>query len=314
MNISKCEYEDCTYNETGLCVLENDTSDCPNLVVKDEIADGDTIEKPSVANDAETVALPSSDTLSLEGVRDLMREEHCFLVGLVGEPDTGKTACIVSLYLLLSQGGLRGYSFSDSRSLRALDELSRGARLWDGSMPDQMTSHTKLSDGRAAGFLHVKLRCDDSGERTNILIPDIPGEWTADLIDKNRTDRLGFLQSAEIFWLMIDGRALSDLYRTNHAIHRVEMLLGRLVAYLGPEMASVNVVISHYDAGKPPAEAEQRLREFGAAYGIELAITHIASFSRNGSTVAPGFGIAELVKATIGEPERPGGFWPLDEK
>ena len=308
-----CENEDCTYNETGLCVLEHEPPDCPRLVAGFEIGGGDSgeegLDEPVDEGGVDTVALPRSDTLSLDDVRSLMRNEYCLLVGLVGEPDTGKTACIVSLYLLLAQRALQGYSFSDSRSLVALDELARGARMWAGSMPDQMTTHTKSPDGTAAGFLHFKLRCKDCGDLVHVLIPEIPGEWTSSLIDRNRTDRFGFLKSVEVIWLMLDGRALVRVERRQYAMHRADMLLGRLMESLAPEVPSVRLVISHYDSGKPPEHVEQGLRELGVRYGIELTINYIASFSRD-SKVAAGTGIAGLIRATIGEPGESGGFWP----
>ena len=43
----------------------------------------------------------SSGALGLDEVRALMRKEYCQVIGLLGEPDSGKTACLVSLYLLL---------------------------------------------------------------------------------------------------------------------------------------------------------------------------------------------------------------------
>ena len=107
-------------------------------------------------------------------------------------PDSGKTSCLVSLYLLLAHGNVGDFTFADSKSITALDELSRGARSWDGGMPEQMTVHTKKGDGRSAGLLHFKLVRQSDRARLHLVIPDLPGEWSTDLIDNNRTDRLQF--------------------------------------------------------------------------------------------------------------------------
>src|SRR5206468_4014081 len=110
--------------------------------------------------------------------------------------DAGKTAALVSLYLLVSRDKLGGRHFADSRSLMGFDQISHGARRWnEGALPDQLTVHTELGDDRSAGFLHLRLRSDD-GETVDILLPDLPGEWTAALIDSNRVDRLEFLKTA----------------------------------------------------------------------------------------------------------------------
>ena len=75
--------------------------------------------------------------------RALMGKEYCRIIGLLGMPGSGKTSCLVSLYLLLAHGNVGDFTFADSKSLTALDELSRGARNWDGGMPEQMTGHTE---------------------------------------------------------------------------------------------------------------------------------------------------------------------------
>jgi hypothetical protein len=126
------------------------------------------------------------------------------LVGVLGAPDAGKTAILVSLYLLLSRGKLEGFTFSDSMSLLAFDEISRGARRWNGGAPpEQMTNHTEPPDHRTAGFLHLRLRDRESGVRHDVLLPDLPGEWSTSLIDSNRVDRLDFLKAADVIWVTV---------------------------------------------------------------------------------------------------------------
>jgi len=75
----------------------------------------------------------------------------------------------------------------------AFEEISRGARRWnEGHQPDQMTSHTELSSDRSPGFMHLRLRQTSTNESADILMPDLPGEWTTSLIESNRVDRLNF--------------------------------------------------------------------------------------------------------------------------
>ncbi|WP_373994352.1 hypothetical protein [Duganella sp. OV458] len=52
------------------------------------------------------------------------------MVGIVGLPGAGKTACLVSAYLLLAKGQFEGFSFADSDTLRAFEHISRGSRMW----------------------------------------------------------------------------------------------------------------------------------------------------------------------------------------
>src|SRR4029077_3525643 len=123
----------------------------------------------------------------------------------------GKTAALVSLYLLASRAQLRGFGFADSRTLMAFNEISQGALDWnEGKLPDQLTQHTELADDRTAGFLHLRLRHEESEETCDFLLPDLPGEWTTSFVDKDRNDRLQFLKRADVIWLMMDGAQLRD--------------------------------------------------------------------------------------------------------
>ncbi len=87
-----------------------------------------------------------------------MQERYCKIVGILGAPGAGKTGCLVSFYLLLAHGRLSGFDFRDSKTVMAFEEISRGARRWDANYPEQLTSHTEISDERTAGFLHARLR------------------------------------------------------------------------------------------------------------------------------------------------------------
>ena len=209
MSEAGCTNNECTVAQTGRCLLEHHPDECPHRVSGHE-ADLDDDASPQhgdpvLAPLEEGSRFLSSAALGMDEVRALMGKECYRLIGLLGDPDSGKTACLVSLYLLLAHGSLDGFTFANSKSLMALDELSRGARRWTGAMPEQMTSHTERGDGRSAGVLHFKLMNISDRARLHLLIPDLPGEWTTSLIDNKRTGRLSFLQAADAIWVMVDG-------------------------------------------------------------------------------------------------------------
>ena len=60
-----------------------------------------------------------------------MGERYVHLVGILGEPNAGKTGCLVSLYLSVTQRCLDGISFADSSTLMGFEEISQGARRWN---------------------------------------------------------------------------------------------------------------------------------------------------------------------------------------
>ena len=226
-----------------------------------------------------------------------MGNERCRIIGLLGVPDSGKTACLVSLYLLLSHDRIPEYSFADSRSLVALDELSRGARRWQGGTPEQMTVHTERGDDRFPGFVHFKLRRRADGAGVNLTVPDLPGEWTNSLIDRNRTDRLSFLPSADAIWVMVNGRMLVDKEQRLGTIHRTSLIVDRIAELCDPDIPSLRLVVSRADLGKAGR------REFATTAGKRRKAGHCTAGQ-------PYIVILDVVRRSVRGRESPSS-WPL---
>jgi hypothetical protein len=251
---------------------------------------------------------PLSLTLTPAQVRELMVTRYCRLVGILGAPDAGKTAALVSLYLLLARGRLAGIQFADSRSLIAFDEISQGARRWnEGKLPKQLTVHTEMKDDRSAGFLHLRLR-PDGEEPVDVLLPDLPGEWTTDFLDSGRVDRLHFLKGADIVWLMVDGRQLSASNTRQWALHRTKLLIHRLAALVTPSLPVI-LVITRRDSGAIDSQTLDELSAEALTSGLTMSTIEIASFAEAG-VVVPGTGIRELVFASIRPVTDGPAFWP----
>lgn len=170
-----------------------------------------------------------------------------------------------------------------------------------------MTSHTELPDERTPGFMHLRLRPDD-GAPVDLLLPDLPGEWSTALIDTNRTDRLAFMKGADVIWLMLDGRALIEPQGRQLALHRAGVAMQRMSNFLS-RLPPLIAVISRRDLGEIPQSALDDLREEAERLGFDLRVTTIASFADNG-IVPAGTGIAELIEATTRGPDKPFSFWP----
>jgi hypothetical protein len=250
-------------------------------------------------------------TLTPDALRDACGARFFRLIGILGAPDAGKTAILVSLYLLLSRGSLVGFEYADSMSLLAFDEMSRGARRWNqGKPPEQMTNHTEPPDHRTAGFLHLRLR-DRRSEISDVLFPDLPGEWSTSLIDSNRVDRLGFLKAADVIWLVIDGRQLIELASRQQVLHRSSLLLQRISELLGANVPQVFIVISHRDLGNPSDASIQKLEAEAERFSISVKVVQVSSFSDN-DLIAPGTGIAELIESSLasGSASSVEPFWP----
>lgn len=326
MSLGNCQLDECTFNVTGQCVLNKPVTQCSNrvgYVVGSEAGEEDKDEVETVDDGDVTPALggavlrgpeemprlPSSLTMGLDEVRSLMTCRHTTMVGILGLPDSGKTACLVSAYLLLARGTFNGYSYADSSTLMAFEQISRGSRTWSkGDEPGQLTVHTEMADDRQAGFLHFRLRRNDDGRFFDLLMPDLPGEWSRALIDKADGERFSFLGSATVIWIMVDGRSFADPKTRNYAIYRAEMLVERLAVVLPTPRPRIILVPSWKDIGDFPADSYNRIRDEGRKHGMEISIVPIASFSFG--DVAPGSGVSELIDSTLNHDRAAPEFWP----
>ncbi|OWK22024.1 hypothetical protein AJ88_14085 [Mesorhizobium amorphae CCBAU 01583] len=79
-----------------------------------------SVDEDLLAEPEQNPSFQSSNTLTEDNLSLMMGGRYCTMIGIIGPPDSGKTAALVSLYLLLSHGRLAGFEYADSRSLMAL--------------------------------------------------------------------------------------------------------------------------------------------------------------------------------------------------
>lgn len=300
----QCGQQDCTVAETDICLLNNDPSTCPERLYEDDVEGaGAAVDEPSTAQ------MPLSRTYGLAEARQLITTRYVHLVGILGEPNAGKTACLVSLYLLMARDKLQDFNFRDSRTLMAFEEISRGARLWnEGQLPEQLTVHTELADDRTAGFLHIRGKSAPLGAVVDLLLPDLPGEWTSALIEKHRVDRLEFLRRADAVWLMVNGAELTAPETRQVTLHRSRLLIQRLASFLEAP-PPVILVVTRRDECVGDETSIAELCAEGQDHGLNMKVIQIASVSAN-DEVEPGHGIPDLIRSTIRRPESEVTLWP----
>lgn len=232
------------------------------------------------------------------------------LVGLLGAPDAGKTAALVSLYLQVANRRLSAFEFRDSKTLLGFEQISRGARRWnDGRAPDQMTAHTELSDDRGAGYLHLRLLRKADGLRFDMLMPDLPGEWSTSLIDANRVDRLAFLKSADVIWIMVDGEKVLQPTTRQYTLHRTKLLLQRVAELISPRLTPIVLVVTRRDRGEPEPSYLEPIQKEAERYHLPFCIVHLASFG-DGGQVEAGTGMDELISSGLAIQREEQEFWP----
>jgi hypothetical protein len=328
-----CRNENCTFNATGSCVVGNPPEECQHrpllgdgdlYEVDDESSDGvEDIESETIviiqsalggavlsAPDEDLPTFPPSRTLGISQANAMMEARPTCLVGIVGLAGAGKTAALVSAYLMLAKGEFDGFSYADSDTLRAFEEIARASRTWDeGDPPEQLTSHTTMSNDREAGFLHLRLRRNADEILFDMLLPDLPGEWSRALIDRRDEDRLSFLGAASVIWLMVDGRQFVDDSLVASARYRATLLIERLADLLGESRPRIIVVPTWQDKEPFPQEEAELLAKHGAGFQFDVITVPIASFSWS-DHVLPGHGILQLFADSLAARPDPPAFWP----
>ena len=302
---SGCVELECTVAETGICLLNNEPSSCPERVGAEDT------KSDTPAGVSSKAAFPASQACTLAAARGLMTERYIHLVGILGEPNAGKTGCLVSLYLSAGQRCLGDFSFVDSRTLMGFEEISQGTRQWNkGRIPEQFTDHTLLPDNRTAGFLHIGLARAQQDHRIDLLCSDLPGEWTTELIERNRVDRLEFLKRADAIWLVVDGTELVAPDKRQLCVQRTKLVIERLGDFLGDGRRLI-LVITRRDQKAPDERVVQDICTKGAQRGFETKWVAVASFSDNGK-VAAGTGIPDLIEHTTVFNRVGGEVWQQD--
>jgi hypothetical protein len=150
------------------------------------------------------------------------------------------------------------------------------------------------------------------GKVVDLLMPDLPGEWSDSLIDHKRTDRLSFLKSSDVLWVTIDGADLVE--SRQQVLHRTQLLFQRIKTFLGEHAPKILLVISHLDRGQPEPRSIKILKEEADRQKLSLSIVNVASFS-DVPSVAPGTGLLELLAQTFdGAAPLKTAFWPSHQR
>jgi hypothetical protein len=241
----------------------------------------------------------------------MMGSRYVTVVGILGDPESGKTACLASLYLMISNAALDGWKYADSKSLMGFEEIARGAREWnDGQIPDQMTVHTEMADERRPGFLHLRMVRKADGRPVDLALPDLPGEWTKALISTAKADRFEFMKAAEAVWVVVDGRTLADREKRQGLISRLGQLAGRLKTLFEGRVPRMMIVATHRDAVELDAGTLLRVAAELAKKAVVAKVVQLAPFSDDQEVIKPGFGLLDLIAATLGPNRTDPEFWP----
>jgi len=299
-----CSKQDCTFAITGTCVesIDDPTRKCPNLKVADSLSESDE----SFANEEGSHAIkkpprhfPTGLELGMFDAAKLMRSRYTRVIGVLGQAEAGKTCLFTSLYLQLTGRHLcPRYRFAGSDTLIGFEQRARHLRDWaQGGVSEQVVDRTYLGNSRSPAFLHLTLQ-EESGARHDLLLPDLPGEWTTRLLsDASVAERFGFLRRSDVVLLVLEAPQFANRRTRNNALTDATHLLSRLSNDIRvPTSIPLVLAVTKCDetGGAAPQEVQQ-IANLAAGHGYSASTVPLAVFPRNGATVPLGFGIEALV-------------------
>lgn len=300
-----CSKTDCTFAITGTCLVsvDNPAQQCPNLkaapLLHPETEQADPGEEVSENAEEGVRQFPTGLELGLDGAARVMRSRYTRLVGVLGQAEAGKTCLFTSMYLQLTGRKLfPRYRFIASETLLGFEQRARHLRDWSkGGVPEQIVDHTHLGQSRSPAFLHLAFH-DDQKTRHDLLLPDLPGEWTSRLLsDASTADRFAFLVRADIILIVLEAPAFANPRTRNNALTDANHLLERLANKIRlPTTIPILLALTKCDqtSGEVPACLESVVGT-AARLGYSASTIPLSAFPAEGTTIQSGFGIDSLI-------------------
>jgi Double-GTPase 2 len=229
-----CSKDACTFAVTGTCLeaIENPTEKCPNLrAISAQALPSLSPSRPKSTTESDGIVrrFPTGLEIGLEDASRLMQGGYARLVGILGQANAGKTSLLASLYLNLAARALPPHRFAGSLTLLGFEHRARHLRNWSyGGLPEQIVDHTVLGDSRVPAFLHLSVHSKDYGTQ-QLLLPDLPGEWTSQLISNAGTIRkFRFIQRADVVLIVLEAPLFAEHATRHSATTDAVQLIARL--------------------------------------------------------------------------------------
>lgn len=283
---------------------------CPNFLAIDLLSEAttSTVVTPSPESEARKKTeigrkFHLGNELGAQNALQIMRARYAHLIGILGSTAAGKTCFLSSLYLMASSGTLPDpYRFAGSLTLQAFEDRARGVRQWpNGKLPDQLADHTILSDPRQPSLLHLALRESEKDERFDLLLTDLPGEWTDNLaLRSTGAESFRFLRRADGIILVVDGNVLVSDQR-HVELQRMRYFTERLAEDVKVNFDTPFVILvskSDETGMQMPAAAEE-LTKHVQQLGFPAKTVLSASFSRKPTEIKNGVGVFTAIESVL---------------
>ncbi len=238
--------------------------------------------------------LGGGEALSLEEASALVENRPCTVTVVAGEFESGKTTLIVELYAQFLSSRFGGWTFGGSKTLKALDDRHRPARLSSGASK-ATTERTQDDDMR---LLHLRLKKE--GLAVDLLASDVRGEFFENIINgADVADEVPLASRADTCVLVLDGKLLANPVTRGEAFVRARQLIGGLTEPGGLRAGTRLAILCSKgdlfptnlrDALQAPIE---RLVELGARRGLRPTVMIVSA--RPDEATVPAQGMEELL-------------------
>lgn len=205
-----CREPGCAAGQGGSCIENFDLEECANFIIGEPSEDVELEAPPQTESEEAYEIVPTRVSVGFS-----QTEADAFLretggpirtVAIVGDPDSGKTTLIASLYELLRAARLN-FGFAGSDTVRGFEHRCYLSRTASGRRKG-VTMRTRLLDGLA--FLHLRV-LGDQAEPLELILADRPGEDFEGMLTRpDEVVNLAELQTFGVVAFLIDGSKLAD--------------------------------------------------------------------------------------------------------
>lgn len=323
MESPTCANADCKVADTGKCVEGFALEECPHYG-RPSVSDIEPVEEIGeerlVTEEVSPPAmpLPLGEGLDKADASILQRRRSSRAIGIVGAQFAGKTSLMASVYEILQEGGVAGYTFAGSATLIGLEMICHDARA-ASRRPEPHTERTAV--GADATFFHLDLGSATPAGITSLFIGDRSGEDYLATTDE-LANAAGFfeLRRADTVTILVNGEQLADP-RLRHEIRASTPQLVDALVEAGSigSRQRLAVVLTKKDAVKASPHAVRVQSDFdemvagiGLRHGRRVADVSsfvVAASPRIANAVKRGEGVDKLLeywmRPTVKEPLPP---------
>lgn len=257
------------------------------------------------------IKLHQGSALKPDEVYQICRGGNTRIVAPMGSIGCGKTTLIAGIFQAFLEGSVAGYSFRRSDTLVAFEEKCFNSRT---SSEASVASMPRTSGQVGAEFYHLEVVKDADRSIHRLLLLDLSGEvYEGAMHLKEDAAKLALLREVDLLVQLIDGKRLSSGATREKAYSDAKGLLRSLSEVKSiTDQTPLQVVVSKVDqlvGNDVSPEALEGVRSTVAARFTKesqregFEIREIAASPARDTTVPMRFGVADLLKSWLTEPE-----------